>query len=378
MSLESILIAIFWLLLAVWPVVYVIYPIGLLGIARLRRAPPAVIDRPWPTLAILVAAHNEEATIERCVRSCLAQAYPGVPPLVVIGLDGCTDGTADVLGRIEDPRLKVIAFERQGKAATDNALISGCDAEVVAMTSAGAEYAPGALEKLVRPLRSSRVGCTGGVFAPRRTGATTAAAEATYFALEYRLMSAESKLGILAKASGTALAFRRSLWQPIPTSSDADVTLPYLAVRRGARVEFVPGAVVFDDGPQNLKTVFRARRRMATQAIVNISSQVADLARAGYWGPAASLTLHKLLRWLAPSILIVAAFDGLLLGALGEWTCALLLLVIVAGALICLSAVSILRGTRLSVASGFFVSQVAFAAATLDCLRGSRATRWER
>ena len=120
---------------------------------------------------------------------------------IVVGLDGCTDGTAEVLRRIEDPRLRVVAFERQGKAATNNALIAGCDTDVVATTSAGAEYSPGALEALVRPFRSSRVGCVGGVFAPRRTRESSAAAEARYFALEYRLMRAGSELGILAKAS---------------------------------------------------------------------------------------------------------------------------------------------------------------------------------
>jgi cellulose synthase/poly-beta-1,6-N-acetylglucosamine synthase-like glycosyltransferase len=377
-SPDAVFVVAFWVLIAVWPLVYLGYPVTLLAIARWRGVRPMEVDLPWPTVAILVAAHNEEETIERCVRSCLAQRYPGDPLAVVVGLDGCTDGTAEVLRRIEDPRLRVVAFERQGKAATDNALIAGCDTDVVATTSAGAEYSPGALAALVRPFRSSRVGCVGGVFAPRRTEESSAAAEARYFALEYRLMRAESDLGILAKASGTALTFRRSLWRPIPVTSDADISLPCLIAAQGRLVLFAPDAVVLDDGPRDLKAVFRARRRMATQALANVPRHAFDLARAGYWGHAASIAFHKLLRWLAPLAAIACAIDALVLGALGHWGYASLLVATAFGALLALSAVSVLRGNRLSVVASFVVSQLAFIAGTADCVRGSRMTRWDR
>lgn len=378
MSPDTVLVVAFWVLIAVWPLVYVCYPVALLAIAQWRGTRPTEVDLPWPTVAILVAAHNEEETIERCVRSCLAQSYPGDPLAVVVGLDGCTDGTADVLRRIQDPRLRVIAFEWQGKAATDNALIAGCDAEVVATTSAGAEYTRGALEALVRPFRSSRVGCAGGVFAPRRTREMSAAAEARYFALEYRLMHAESDLGILAKVSGTALTFRRSLWRPIPVTSDADISLPCLIAAQGRLVVFVPDAVVVDDGPRDLRTVFRARRRMATQALANVPGHVLNLARDGYWGHAASLTFHKLLRWLAPLAALACAIDALVLGVLGHWGYSSLLVATTFGALLALVAGSVLRGNRLSLAASFLVSQLAFIAAASDCVRRSEMRRWER
>jgi cellulose synthase/poly-beta-1,6-N-acetylglucosamine synthase-like glycosyltransferase len=378
LSPDAVLVVALWVLIAVWPVAYVAYPLVLLTIARWRAPRRLEANLPWPTVAILVAAHNEEETIERCVRSCLAQDYPGGPPTVVVGLDGCTDGTEAVLRGIADPRLRIIAYERQGKAATDNSLIAGCHAEVVTTTSAGAEYSPGAIEALANSFRWSRVGCAGGVFAPRRTGSGSAAAEASYFSLEYRLMRAESNLGILAKASGTALAFRRSLWQPISATSDADISLPCLIAGQGALVVLVPDAVVVDDGPRDLRTVFRARRRMATQALANVPRHVVDLARAGYWGQAASLTLHKLLRWLAPWAALAGAIDALVIGVLGHWEYALLLFAVAVGGLLALSAVSLARGRGLSVVAGFLVSQLAFIAAGLDYVRGSGVKRWER
>ena len=378
MSLDAVLIIPFWILIATWPLTYVFYPAVVLVLAQWRRPRHPLIDLPWPTVAILIAAHNEEGTIERCVRSSLAQRYPGDSFSVVVGLDGCTDGTAEILRRIEDPRLRVVAFERQGKAATHNALVPGCGAEVVATTDAGAEYAPGALEALVRPFKASRVGCSCGVFVPRRTRAGSAAAEASYFALEYRVMRAESELGILAKASGQVQAFRRSLWQSIPVTSDADISLPCLIAAQGRLVLFAPDAVVLDDGPRDLKAVFRARRRMATQALGNIPRHAFDLARAGYWGHAASITFHKLLRWLAPLAALACAIDALVLGMLGHWEFGYMLLTAAFAGLLALSAVSIVRGNHLSVVTAFLVSQVAFIAGAADCVRGSMVTRWER
>lgn len=377
MSLELILGAVFWLLLLVWPAVYLGYPAAILGLARLHRRPSPAPDLPWPTVSILVAAHNEEVTIERCVRSCLDQRYAGPPPEVVVGLDGCTDRTAAVLRSIDDPRLRVIEYARQGKAATDNALFEASTGEAIATTSAGAEYGPGAIEALAAALRSSRVGLAGGVFAPRREGAN-ARAEASYFGFEYRLMRAESELGVLAKASGTALMFRRALWRPIPPTSDADISLPSLIAAQGYDVAFVPAAIVVDDGPPSVGSVFRARRRMATQALSAIPGHIVELLRAGRPGHAMTLLFHKLLRWLAPAAGVAAVVIALLLAALGHLLYVGVLAAMGLAGLGGVGAISVVRGTRLGVLTGFATSQLAFLASTLDVVRGRGVRGWDR
>ena len=77
------------------------------------RNTPVLADgsRPerWrPSVAVLVPARNEERGIERCVRSLLAQEWEALSVIVLD--DGSTDGTADVLARIqqEDGRLTVL------------------------------------------------------------------------------------------------------------------------------------------------------------------------------------------------------------------------------------------------------------------------------
>lgn len=128
--------------------------------------------------------------------------------------------------------------------------------------------------------------------------------------------------------------------------------------------------------------MFRARQRMVTQALANVPRHAFDLARAGYWGHAASLTFHKLLRWLAPSAALACAIDALVLGVLGHWGYASLPASTAFGALLALSAESVLRGNHrgncLSVVSDIVLSQLAFISGAADCVRSSMVTRWER
>lgn len=78
------------------------------NLRELRRPAPTEHDLDEP-VSVIIPARNEIAHIEATVRSVLAQER--VPNLQVIVLDdGSTDGTADVLATIEDPRLMVITM----------------------------------------------------------------------------------------------------------------------------------------------------------------------------------------------------------------------------------------------------------------------------
>ena len=65
-----------------------------------------------PSLSIVVPARNEERSIERCVRSLLAQRHLGDLEVVVID-DRSTDSTRAILDAValEDPRLRVVTGE---------------------------------------------------------------------------------------------------------------------------------------------------------------------------------------------------------------------------------------------------------------------------
>lgn len=358
---------------------YALYPIAVALAARLR-VPPAPGENvgPWPSVTVAIAAHNEAPTINRCVSAVLAQEYPGPPVQILVGLDGCTDGTAAALATMADARLHVLDLPRRGKAATDNRLVESAETDVIVTTAAGSEFAPNALRRLVAPLREDQVGCSTGVFRPRPDGSGASDGEGLYWRLEYGLMAAESRLGILAVASGTALAFRRALFRAIPTDSDADVTVAPTVLINGGRVVHVSDAIVLDDGPGSLRVVLRSRRRMALRALPATIAMVPRLVRAGHRLAALGLVVHKVFRWVTPLAVVLWAGCAVVLAVDGSRPYTLLTLALVAmgGAVLLVMAGTSRAASRALL--GLAVAQFAFTLAVLDVVRGRRAAMWNR
>lgn len=249
---------------------------------------------------------------------------------------------------------------------------------MIVTTSAGSEFGDGALAALVGPFRDRRVGCATGVFRPRADQTAPGEGERAYWGIEGRVMDAESRLGILAIASGTALAFRRGLFRPIPLGSDADVTVAPTVAALGGRVVFVRDAIVFDDGPSTNETVLRNCRRMALRALPATLQFVPHLLHAGRPGPALSLVAHKIFRWATPFAATLWALSAAALCLRGDPlyrnVTVIFLVVAALGLLLALAGGRRTRG----MVTGLVIAQVAFALAALDALRGRSAQTWSR
>ncbi|MFC8676719.1 glycosyltransferase [Streptomyces griseorubiginosus] len=79
------------------------------------------------TIAVLIPAHNEEATIGELVQACLDQPYP-VAQLIVVA-DSCTDRTAQVAR--EAGATLVLETKFADKAANQNAALPYITADVI-------------------------------------------------------------------------------------------------------------------------------------------------------------------------------------------------------------------------------------------------------
>ena len=129
--------------LAIW--VYL-----LLGHGRFWQAGPTLTaaspTAPAPSLAIIVPARDEAASIGRALRSLLAQEYPG--PLRIILVDDCSqDGTAEIAAGITDPRLTVLTGAERpvgwsGKlwALQPGDRSAACPSEMLLLTDADIEH----------------------------------------------------------------------------------------------------------------------------------------------------------------------------------------------------------------------------------------------
>ena len=107
-----------------------VYGWVLLRVLRPRPALPPLAH--YPHVSILVAARNEEATIERCLRALAGLAYPADRLEILIGDDASTDDTAAVVRRFiaDKPQFRLLAIRHQLGTARgkSNALAHLCRA----------------------------------------------------------------------------------------------------------------------------------------------------------------------------------------------------------------------------------------------------------
>ncbi|MDD4889570.1 MAG: glycosyltransferase [Phycisphaerae bacterium] len=93
-------------------------------------APNAQNASDWPMISVLVAAKDEEAVIEKCVRSMLDQDYPNYEVILINDRSGDRTGQiGDALAR-ENPRLRTLHVKelKEGWFGKNNAMRLGIEA----------------------------------------------------------------------------------------------------------------------------------------------------------------------------------------------------------------------------------------------------------
>jgi glycosyltransferase involved in cell wall biosynthesis len=107
-------------------------------------------------LSILMPVYNEEDRIADALKQALAVDYPCEIELVVVD-DGSRDGTADVLARVDDPRVRVINHPRNaGKGAAIKTAVDSAEGEYMVILDADLEYDPQDIRKLLDPVMDGR------------------------------------------------------------------------------------------------------------------------------------------------------------------------------------------------------------------------------
>src|SRR5687767_5786668 len=107
-------------------------------------------------LSILMPVYNEEARVASAVKQALDVAYPCEIEIVVVD-DGSRDGTAEILGRFDDPRLTVVVQPRnKGKGAAVRRAAEAASGDYVVILDADLEYDPQDIPRLLAPVLDGR------------------------------------------------------------------------------------------------------------------------------------------------------------------------------------------------------------------------------
>lgn len=259
-------------------------------------------------VTVLLTVHNEEVEIRKRIDNILEQDYSPEMLDVLVASDGSTDATNRIVSEIADSRVRLFVSEvGQGKTATQNAAIKLAIGDVVIFTDAGSRFEVDFTRRIASAFCDESVGAADGhlLFVANDSN-QIARSQGYYWRYELALREAESRLGILAVASGACLAVRRELLKEMETSVGEDCIVPLDVVLQGRQVVHVPEAIAYDAMENDADGEFHARVRMTLRNWQGTWSRSALLNPMKYPGVAFALWSHKLLRWLSPYFLIAS------------------------------------------------------------------------
>ncbi|WP_207281569.1 glycosyltransferase family 2 protein [Pseudomonas sp. FW300-N2F2] len=294
---------IFWLCLLLPVYAYLGYPL-LLTLAgpffpRLRPEP-----LPAQRISVIVAAHNEQRNIENKLRNLLAHDYQAASLQIVVASDGSTDQTVALARSFEDPRIEVLDLPRQGKNSVLNAAVSHCTGDILVFTDADVHWLDGTLERLLAPFADPGVGGTVGNMNIPVPGSGLSVGESLYRHYEAWLRRVESRTGCTVSADGALQALRRELYQPIPALVNDDFFINTCAPVAGKRVVYVDDAKVLDQGVDEAGRQFSRRQRVTVGGLISLAARRELLNPLSHGLYAIALISHKLIRRLAPVLLL--------------------------------------------------------------------------
>jgi len=289
------------------------YPLFLLGWSRIRPR-PFLRGKRQPSLTLIIAAHNEASLIEARLRNLQSLDYPKDRFDVVLGLDGCTDDTAERARAASAGAVRVVEFDvRRGKPSVLNALVPFARGEIVVFGDARQRYGRNALKALVAPFSDPQVGAVSGeLILTKGDGRPLGKGLGLYWRLEKLIRHSESEIGSVVGVTGAIYAIRRELFEALPQDTILDdVLVPMRIARRGYRVVFEPRARAYDTPPGSLGREFARKVRTISG---NFQLFARETWLLGLGNPLLIQTAsHKALRLLTPILLALIALANLVL-----------------------------------------------------------------
>ncbi|HBC00549.1 MAG TPA: glycosyl transferase family 2 [Pseudomonas sp.] len=309
---------VFWLCLLLPAYAYLGYPLTLALLARLTPTKPVPASEPL-SVSVIIAAHNEEAHIEQKLKTLLTQAHQAARMQIIVASDGSSDDTVSRARALEDPRIQVLDLPRGGKAAAINAAAALADGEVLVFTDADNQWHEHTLGRLLAPLADPDVGCVGGQMIIPDPGHSLSLGDSLYRHYEAWLRRAENRTGCMVSADGALLALRSELFQPVPGQVNDDFFLSTCAPMAGKRIVYADDAVVLDQGVDEAGKQFRRRLRVTVGGLQSLACRrtLMNPLRHGFYSIA--LVSHKLIRRLAPTLLVPLLLSSLWLQESGPF-----------------------------------------------------------
>ncbi len=310
----SLTIFLLWTSLGLLAWTFAGYPLFMLSLSKL-------FPKPWHTapftgtVSMVIAAHNEEDVIRDKVRNCLNLDFADADAEIIIVSDGSTDATNAILTEFSaaDPRLHIVCYQpRAGKANALNVGVSQARGDVLIFGDANVMVGEKSCPALLAPFADPSVGAVCGHVLVRARGDQEVAGESLYMRYEAIVQRSEALLYSMVGVDGALFALRRDLFQPLPSGLILDdFMLSMHAPTAGLRTVYASDAVAVEEVIPSAHNESKRKVRIVSGGFQFLAAFLRSgrTLRPTMWFMFVS---HKVLRWIAPFLLILVLIANLL------------------------------------------------------------------
>lgn len=311
---------IFWLSVGIILYTYVGYALILLILTTIKRRVKTTAiadDNKYEAVTVLVAAYNEENSIEEKIKNCLSLDYPTARITFLFITDGSTDGTASIIRKYPSI-VHLHSDERSGKLAAVNRAMEVVATPFVIYSDANTLLNKQSIWRIMRHYADEKVGGVAGEKKVVAAGLndTVGKGEGLYWKYESALKRLDSALYSVVGAAGELFSIRTALYSRIPNQVILDDFVQSLSVcLKGFVVRYEPGAFSQEKGSVSVKDEMERKTRISAggfQAIV-LLKKLFNVFRH----PTLSFQYisHRVLRWTLAPLALVA----LLISSVAAW-----------------------------------------------------------
>lgn len=292
---------------------YVLYPLSM--IVFFSKSKNNVLEygeqEELPSVAVLIAAYNEEKVIREKVDSVFNTSYPLSKIKVYVGSDASSDNTEGIVEKLKQKysNLELVKFSgRVGKISIINHLQSLGDEQILIMTDANVIFKPTTMFQLVKKFKDERVGIVAAnIIKVSLNDEGISVQEKKYLSMENKIKACESNaFNLIMGAEGGCYAIRDNLFSKVPLKFIVDdffITLQVLT--RGKYTLFNPDALCLEDVPSDTAGEYKRKVRISSGNFQNLFFFKKFLFT--FWKPLSiAFWSHKVLRWLTPFFLILS------------------------------------------------------------------------
>ncbi|WAA09074.1 glycosyltransferase [Fervidibacillus albus] len=246
----------------------------------------------FPSVTILIPAHNEEMVIENTIKSLIKLHYPKKKLEIIVINDHSTDGTGVIadLYASKYPYIKVIHNYSpdggKGKSGALNIGFAHSSGEIIVVYDADNRPEPDSVKNLVLPLEmDEKAGAAVGKFRVINANKNVLTRFINIETITFQWLAQAGRWFWfkLATIPGTNFSIRRSVleklggWDENALSEDTELSIRVYNL--GYRIHFFPAAITWEQEPETWRVWWKQRTRWASGNMYVISKYLLHFRR---------------------------------------------------------------------------------------------------